>query len=99
MPIEWISIWAVDGEEKLLKLPSGSVIRDPATTAEMEFYAEILRLRRECAGHDPDQPSAPPKEVCDHPIDRRKNLGGGVIQCTKCGSSFQPGSHSPQGTD
>ena len=46
MSIEWIGNWAVDGEDKLLKLTSGSVMRDSATAAEMEFYGEVVKLRK-----------------------------------------------------
>lgn len=51
MPIEWVGVWAVDGDQKLAKLPGRPLgpdefVRDHATTAEIEFYKEIVRLRR-----------------------------------------------------
>lgn len=44
---EWVGKWAVEGEEKLCRNSKGTVFRGPATAAEMELYAEVVRLRCE----------------------------------------------------
>ncbi len=47
--IEWVGAWAVDGDEKLCRLPDGDVLRDHATTAEIEMYGALQALRERIA--------------------------------------------------